>query len=126
MVRPQATPPIRTPTTHTEYEAFQPVLLHYQFDDVIAFLQELQVLSLEQRLIQRDTVALRHNLSQTVAKSIIANIENFKFFKTLEPRWSDFDPIGEHCFDINETDSIHTEIREIQEQILINYKCAIS
>lgn len=35
----------------------------------------------EQRLIQRDTVALRHNLSQTVLKSIIANIENFKFFK---------------------------------------------
>lgn len=40
--------------------------------------------------------------------------------------YSDFDPIGEHRFDINETDSIHTEIREIQEQILINYKCAIA
>ena len=80
-VSQQAAPLSESQTTHTEYEAFQPVLLHYQFDDVIAFLQELQVLSLEQRLIQRDTVALRHNLSQTVAKSIIANIENFKFFK---------------------------------------------
>lgn len=56
-------------------------LLHYQFDDIIAFLQELQEIDLESRDAQRDIIALRHGISQEVAIKILANIQNFQFFE---------------------------------------------
>lgn len=60
---------------------FQPILWHYQFDDVIAFLQELQEISLDERDYQKNSIALRHGISQTVAAAVLANLQTLKFFK---------------------------------------------
>lgn len=56
-------------------------LLYHEFDDIIAFLQELQEIDLESRDAQRDIIALRHGISQEVAIKILANIQNFQFFE---------------------------------------------